>query len=303
MIEYRKHRLSREIIVQEIVSADYVQNVLPSVHSHRHEDAWELCACLKGETVVTCDQKRFTLAASQLFLIHPGALHEISVYREDSAAFIVSFTCTNTERLLPLLETPLRIDEQQTSFFRQIITELDQAYTRHDETIHLFQFDQTENSPFGAEQVICCYLELALISLLRSVTMDEGRIVPSDRFTEAINTYLTDQVTQYIDDHLSERLTVESIAGKFHYSRARLSTLYKNITGQSIKETLDEKRIRQAKLMLVKKEKSILQISEDLGFSSPSYFTHRFTRVVGMSPSEFAAFAASGSFSLQDLSQ
>ena len=123
--------------------------------------------------------------------------------------------------------------------------------------------------------------------------MDQGRIVSSSCFTDAINTYLSDQVTQYIDAHLGEPLTVESIAKHFHYSRARLSTLYKNITGLGIKETIDEKRIQQAKLLLMKKEKSVLQISEELGFSSSTYFTHKFTKSVGMSPTKFAARTSS----------
>ena len=123
--------------------------------------------------------------------------------------------------------------------------------------------------------------------------MNQGQIVNSSGFAEAINTYLVDQITEYIDKYLGEPLTVESIAKHFHYSRARLSTLYKNVTGVGIKETIDERRIQQAKILLIKKEKSVLQISEELGFSSSTYFTHKFTKTVGMSPTKFAAITSS----------
>ena len=293
MIEYKKHHLARMITVQEINSADYVQGVLPSTHFHAHQDAWELCACLEGEMEVVSDQRKFTLSGGQLLLIHPAKSPAVSVYRENSSAFVVSFTCTNSGNLLPLVGGPLQADEQQTHFFLQMIQELDRAFRKQDNSLHLSQFAPADDSPFGAEHVLCCYLELVILSLLRNVTMDQGEIVSSSCFTDAINTYLTDQITQYIDNHLSEPLTVESIARHFHYSRARLSTLYKSMTGLGIKETIDKKRIQQAKLLLMQKEKSVLQISEELGFASSTYFTHKFTKTVGMSPTKYAALMSS----------
>ena len=292
MINYEKYRLSRIVSVQEIESADYVKGPHPSTQYHSHKDAWELCVCLDGETVVIRNYQEYLLQSGQILLIQPGHGHDISINNKDSAAFVVSFTCTNSEHLRPLLDSLILTDETQLELVRNMIVELEATFdpgvgTGH--SLHLFQFVPNYDSPLGAEQMICCYLEQMIITLLRSFTMNQGQIVRSRHFKEAIQTYLAEQISAYIEEHMGERLTVEGIAEHFRYSRARLSTIYKECTGFGINEMIAHKRINRAKTMLAEQEKSVAQISEELGFSSPQYFSHKFTEAVGIPPSKFAA--------------
>jgi len=290
LINYEKYRLSRVITVQEIESADYVKGLHPSAMYHSHEEAWELCVCMEGETVVLRDNQQYLLSPGQILLIQPGQGHDISIFDKEASAFVVSFTCSNSENLRPLRDPVLTSDENALDLFRSMIVELEATFERgttDPQPLHLFNFVPSADSPLGAEQMICCYLEQVLISLLRSAIMNRGQIVRSGQFKEAIQSYLVDQVTTYIEDHLGEHLTVEGIAAHFHYSRARLSTIYKYSTGFGINEMITHRRIKQAKVMLVEQRKSVSQISEELGFSSPQYFSRKFTEVVGVPPSKF----------------
>ena len=289
MINYEKYRLSRIVTVQEIESADYVKGLHPSTHDHFHEEAWELCVCLQGEITVIRDYRQFKLATGQILFIQPGLNHDVSVYKKDSSAFVVSFTCTNSEHLRPLQDAVITAEEAQLDMFQKMIVELDSTFQRSAGALHLYQFIPSAESPLGAEQMICCYLEQVIITLLREATKNQGQIVRSGHFKEAIQTYLVAQVTSYIEEHLGERLTVEAIAAHFHYSRARLSTIYKFHTGFGINEMITYKRIKQAKILLSEQKKSVAQISEELGFSSPQYFSHKFTEAVGVPPSKFTA--------------
>ena len=118
--------------------------------------------------------------------------------------------------------------------------------------------------------------------------MVKGNVASYGQFKKAFQTYLTDQITDYIQNNLSSQLTVRKIADHFHYSRARLSTLYKEATGINISEAVSNALIQKAKSMLDKKDKSIFEISEELGFSSPQCFSYKFTKAVGMPPSRYA---------------
>ena len=290
MIHYEKYRLSRIVTVQEIVSADYVKGLHPSTQYHAHKDAWELCVCLEGETVVIRDLTQYMLSPGQILLIQPSVGHDISIFQKGSSAFVVSFTCNNSDHLRPLRDAVIQADEPQLELFQNMIVELNATFehsTGERGPLHLFQFIPSEESPLGAEQMICCYMEQLLISLLRSVTMNKGQVVRTGQFREAIQSYLVDQVTTYITEHMGERLTVEQIAAHFHYSRARLSTIYKQYTGLGINEMITYRRIKQAKVMLVEQRKPVAQIAEELGFSSPQYFSHKFAEIVGVPPSKF----------------
>lgn len=292
MINYEKYRLSRIVTVQEIESADYVKGTHPSTHDHFHEEAWELAVCMEGDIIVLRDYRQYRLTAGQILFIQPGLHHDLSMNNRDSSAFVVSFTCSNSEHLRPLLDAVITAEEAQLDLFRKMIVELNATFESNTDNwhlLHLFNFVPSEDSPLGAEQMICCYLEQVIISLLRSVTMSQGQIVRSGQFREAIQAYLAEQVTTYIEDHLGERLTVEAIAAHFHYSRARLSTIYKFYTGLGINEMITYTRIKHAKALLLEQKLSITQISEELGFSSPQYFSHKFTEEVGIPPSRYVS--------------
>jgi len=292
MINYEKYRLSRIVTVLEIESADYVKGAHPSTNDHFHEEAWELAVCMEGEITVLRDYQRHQLMAGQILFIQPGLHHDLSMHERDSSAFVVSFTCSNSEHLRPLLDTVITAEEAQLDLFHKMIVELNASFENDIDDwhrLHLFNFVPSEDSPLGSEQMICCYLEQVIIGLLRSVTMNQGQIVRSGQFKEAIQAYLAEQVTTYIEDHLGERLTVEAIASHFHYSRARLSTIYKYYTGLGINEMITYTRIKHAKALLAEQKLSITQISEELGFSSPQYFSHKFTEAVGCPPSKYVS--------------
>ena len=296
MINYEKYRLSRIVTVQEIESADYVMGLHPCTYNHAHKEAWELCVCLDGEVIVLRDHQQFQLTAGQILFVRPGLEHDITIHKKESTAFVVSFTCSNDDHLRPLQEAIMPAGEAELELFRKMIVELNSTFecsTDNWHLMHLFCFKPHEDSPLGAEQMICCYLEQVIITLLRSVTMQQGQIVRSGQFKAAIHAHLTNQVTEYLDNHIGEHLTVEAIASHFHYSRARLSTIYKNNTGLGINEMITFKRIQLAKKLLSEHKKSVTQISEELGFSSPQYFSHKFTEQVGVSPSKYAASAHS----------
>ena len=288
MINYEKYRLSRIVTVQEIVSADYVEDYLPIAPRHNHAEAWEIAVCLRGEASILRESVYVSLSAGEIILIPPGMYHDVVISKTDTAVFAVSFTCTNSEHLRPLQDSIQPGGEKLLNIFRKIIAEVENTFSAHSLNLRLYQFVPSADSPLGAEQMICCYLEQIIITLLRASTMNQGQIVRSGQLQEAIQTYLVEQVSAYIVDHIHEHLTVEQIASHFHYSRARLSTIYKSVTGTGINEAITNRRINMAKRMLTAQEKSIAQISEELGFASPQYFSHKFTQIVGCPPSRYA---------------
>ena len=175
MIEYKKHQLSRLVSVREIVSADFVRGIQYPSYYHSHQDAWEMCTCLEGEASVVRDNSRVVLQAGQTLFIKPGLKHSISVGNADSDVFVISFTCTNDENLLPLQSSVLPGTETHFLLLESMKKELDLAYERCMQKLHLVQFVPTEDPPLGAEQAICCYLELSILQYLRNATWIRDR--------------------------------------------------------------------------------------------------------------------------------
>lgn len=286
-INYEKYWLSRIISVQAIVSADYMQGHLNGGNEHIHQDAWELVLCLKDNVSIHTGNDDVTLTQRQLILIQPGLSHCLISCDENANTFVLSFTCNNDSYLFSLRNRIIEAKESSLGLVRAMIQELESTFVPQKNSLRLYRFIPSSTSPVGAEQMICCYLEQFLILLLRDATMEQGNVMTSGRFHKAFQTYLSDQVTSYIQQNLNATLSVQSIANHFHYSRARLSALYKEVTGLCIIDAICNARIQAAKSMLHEGGQSITQISEALGFSSPQYFSYKFAKATGMPPTQY----------------
>lgn len=98
---------------------------------------------------------------------------------------------------------------------------------------------------------------------------------------------LVKNVASYIRHHLSDAIKTEDIATSLFMSRSHLSTRFKNETGMNLTEYIHYIKISEAKHLLIHTDKSLLIISNYLGYSSQSHFTRIFRKIVGISPMEY----------------
>ena len=91
----------------------------------------------------------------------------------------------------------------------------------------------------------------------------------------------------YIRDHLTENIRIEDLCEAVYLSRSRLSALFREETGMTVTEYIRVLKIKKAQEFLTQTDKTPLEISTYLGFSSQSYFQNVFKEVTGMTPGEF----------------
>lgn len=101
-------------------------------------------------------------------------------------------------------------------------------------------------------------------------------------YTKAIR----DSVT-YIRNHLTENIKIEQLANVAYLSRSQLSVRFHEETGMTITEYIRAQKIKKAQELLTSTEKTPIEISTYLGFSSQSHFQKVFKEVTGMTPKEY----------------
>jgi YesN/AraC family two-component response regulator len=95
------------------------------------------------------------------------------------------------------------------------------------------------------------------------------------------------RVMMYIQDHMTEMLTVEHLANIVYVSKSYLSRIFKKQTGMTLIEYQRQIRINSAKTLLISSEVSIEEISYIIGYNSPKYFCRAFRDCTGKSPREY----------------
>ncbi|MGM7267945.1 AraC family transcriptional regulator, partial [Erysipelothrix rhusiopathiae] len=91
----------------------------------------------------------------------------------------------------------------------------------------------------------------------------------------------------YLNLHYRENITLDHLASLTFLNKFYLSHIFKEQTGLSPIDYLLRKRMIEAKKLLVNTDLSITQISDIVGFRSPSYFSQFFKNVESMSPSTY----------------
>jgi len=94
-------------------------------------------------------------------------------------------------------------------------------------------------------------------------------------------------LTQYIEEHLADEISLSSLArlvqlSPFHFSRA-----FKDSFGMPPHRYLTSRRIERAKALLAERKLSVTEIGLGVGFSETSSFTSAFRKLTGETPTEY----------------
>lgn len=94
----------------------------------------------------------------------------------------------------------------------------------------------------------------------------------------------TDQVIQYIQQHIGETILLKDLAKLVNLSEYYFAHIFKKQTGYAPVEYILKSRLEKARILLVYSQKSVSEIAYEVGYSSPSSFINIFTRKIGFSP-------------------
>ena len=95
------------------------------------------------------------------------------------------------------------------------------------------------------------------------------------------------RIEGYIREHLSEDLSLETLADICNLSPTYFHSVFTEFFGQTPARFILDCRITAAKTGLLTGDYSLAELAADCGFSSQSYFCYKFKVLTGMSPLQY----------------
>jgi len=117
---------------------------------------------------------------------------------------------------------------------------------------------------------------------LTQILFEESSLNEYNRKFELI-TY----IKQYIQEHLSENLSLSMLSEKFNYNSSYISHIFKQTTGIGISEYITMTRIELANKLLLTTNDSISDIADATGFDTAQYFSYVYKKRTGISPTDY----------------
>ncbi len=98
---------------------------------------------------------------------------------------------------------------------------------------------------------------------------------------------LVKQVQKIIEERYAENISAETISRELFIGPSHLRRLFKNLTGQTIQDSILVVRMKRAQELLMDPSIKVYKIAEAVGFESQSYFGIVFKKYFGMTTSEY----------------
>lgn len=146
----------------------------------------------------------------------------------------------------------------------------------------LFQKGITEHDArcFGWEAVVAGNT-MILLSRLGRALLDASVLVLKEERPELLL-----RVLDYMENHLSDKLTLESVAAVFDVSKSTLTQLFRKKLDVSFYVYLTKRRLTVAKA-LIARGMPLEQVGKQVGFKEHSAFYRAFKQEFGISPREY----------------
>ncbi|KRN11072.1 AraC family transcriptional regulator [Liquorilactobacillus mali] len=231
--------------------------------AHAHATVSEITFILDGQNTYFLEDTFFNVSANDVLFYNKEVIHEegnclpsicIGLYGDIFSTLGKSFL--------------LHLNEEDFA----ILAELAQnAY-------HLVKSNQVEM----AESLILNLIIQQLNSLIYQNYSRLKLIIPSES-TQKINL-----IKQYIDHHFQENIDITFLSTENNSSRSYIQHQFKNIFLRTPIDYLISRRVGEAQTILISKpDYPVTHIAFDMGFHSLSHFDHVFTKVSGISPTEY----------------
>jgi two-component system response regulator YesN len=98
---------------------------------------------------------------------------------------------------------------------------------------------------------------------------------------------LIQRIHDFIDLHLGDDISLQTVADSVTLHPAYLSAIYKKETGMKLSEYILQQRMKKAADLLIDSNLKIYEITEKLGYQHPPYFIKVFKQFYGVTPQEF----------------
>ncbi len=268
---------------------------------HWHTDI-EMILPKSAPYKVICGNQVYNVEIGDILFICPAVLHEIfspiagsRLYIQADFSGIISMK--EIEKAFRLMSPALHIKKKTCpqNIYRQLCEYVDtiiKLYSASDSPMQILGDPESYNTIPLME--LEPYDELEIYSILMRFIALCAKNISLFQGTESVsgstvfkNSISLSDVCAYIAEHFTEALSLESISAYAGFSKYHFERIFREYTGVTFYQYLQQTRINYAQTLLSNPELSITDISDQAGFASCTAFTRAFKKSTGYPPSQF----------------
>ena len=272
---------------EKLKHVKFLVNRIQFRKEHIHNE-FEIFIVLKGSGIAKIKNKSYTLKAGDAYLINSGEVHS---YMRDPL-----YTLDKED----VDDVPLFLFVQISNhclreYFPQIRTTIFNSCNLRD-YLSEEELKDAVNSLVASARTY--FLEeplyqLSILSNVAKVLTTCYKRVPHEIISEAQKSSLkqknlrVERIISYIDANFETQIRLQDLAEQENLSPTHFSHLFTSLFGVTFQNYVNIKRMEQCIRLMPNKEKTLLEISYESGFSDPKYMNRMFIKHFGYTPKEY----------------
>ena len=272
---------------EKLKHVKFLVNRIQYRKEHIHNE-FEIFIVLKGSGIAKIKNKSYSLKSGDIFLINSGEVHS---YMRDP---LYTLDVEDTDDV-PLFLFVQISNHCLREYFPQIRTTVFNScnlrdYLSDDEANSMINLLVQSAKIYFAEEPL---YQLNVLSNIAKVIVSCYKQVPHEIISEAQKTNLkqknlrVERIISYIDANFETQIRLQDLAEQENLSPTHFSHLFTSLFGVTFQNYVNIKRMEQCIRLMPNKEKTLLEISYESGFSDPKYMNRMFIKHFGYTPKEY----------------
>ncbi len=286
-IRKREAADERQYMINEDYEVYEKQGAPMGAISFHYHNFYEIIYVLEGEYSSLIEDRTYHMKKGDFLLIDQNVMHKYHYVekKHDSSKRIILWV--TPQMLSSLSEADMDLSacfhgkESCAYHFPIYYEEMLQGYL-----LKLAMTQMQESADMGAKKVLdrgCLTLFFVYLNIL--CAREEYLFAQEDLVSHP----MVEQVSAYIDAHLTERITVEDLAEQVHMSKYYFLRKFKELTGVTVHAFVIDKRLIKA-CEALRSGKNVTECRQFAGFSDYTSFLRNFKGTFGVSPGKYMEY-------------
>ena len=239
---------------------------------HTHT-SYECIYIKKGRLKYWCNNQEFIVKEGDFYFIQPGQKHKEIGYAEPLEFIYLRFKYNSLEGKTYYIVPQCYGVEIQVirNIDKQIVALMNKAYL------------ELQTKQLGTKQIV----EAIILQLIWFIIRKLNLIKQTDEREFGYKNTLVEKAINYIKINKYNKIVIKQIAEHCNVSSDYLSHIFKDITDFSPLQYIDHVKMDEAVKMVLFENMNISEISYKLGYVDSLYFSKKFKKIFGLSPTNY----------------
>lgn len=255
------------------------KDLLGSERLPRIIQAAGICICLKGEAEINVESKKYRIKEGDMCVVFPDDILHVRKKSKDFKGYIIVLT----PEFIYSINIPA---STQVYLFIKEHRCISLSDKEREDLIKMYEdmktYDARLNQPYRRE--ISQHLAIAIVYEIISL-YKKGEPVDQQSYSRKDQIYF--DFMELVHSNFKKERGIEFYADKLCISSRHLSSICKELDGQTAKKCIDEQIIINIEMLLSTTTLTVAQIADEFNFPNASFFTKFFKEHTGITPKEY----------------